>query len=161
MVKEEIIVVMEEINKTKIKEVYNEIIVEHYQNPYNKRKLEEYTFEEEGANPACGDQIKLFVLIENNKIKDISFDGQGCSISIASSSILTSTIKGLTIEQAKVITEKTIEYLKKGQINHNFPEYEIFKESDILAFSSIYKFPVRIKCALLPWITLKNILSKI
>ncbi|MFN4220138.1 MAG: Fe-S cluster assembly sulfur transfer protein SufU [bacterium] len=145
-----------------LKEIYNEVIVEHYKNPFNKKILEEYNFEEEGVNPSCGDQIKLFVLIKDEKIKDISFEGQGCSISIASSSILTSTIKELSISQAQKITEKATEYIKTGKIqDKNFQEYEIFKESDIMAFSSIHNFPVRIKCALLPWITLKSILEKI
>lgn len=145
-----------------LREIYNEIIMEHYRNPFNKKILENYTFEEEGVNPACGDQLKLFVLIQDEKIKNISFEGQGCSISMSSSSILTSTIKELSIPQAQKITEKAIEYIKTGKIQDtNFKEYELFQESDILAFSSIHNFPVRIKCALLPWITLKSIFEKI
>ena len=144
--------------------VYNDIILEHYQNPYNKKSPDKYNFKEEGQNPLCGDQITLFLLVENNKIEDISFQGQGCSISIASSSILTSMIKGLSVKDALNLTEKSIEYIKTGKNNSNDtndPIFSIFKDSDILAFSNIHKFPVRIKCALLSWITLKNILEKI
>ncbi len=138
-----------------IKAVYNEIILEHNQYPFNKKELSKYTIVEEGVNPSCGDQIKLFVLIENEKIEDISFIGQGCSISTASSSILTSTVKGMKIKEVEELIKSTIEYIKTGKTEG----MEKIENTDIVAFENIHKFPVRIKCALLPWITLNEALK--
>ncbi|MCX7758288.1 MAG: SUF system NifU family Fe-S cluster assembly protein [bacterium] len=143
-----------------IKDIYNEIIMEHFQHPFNKKELDKYTVVEESQNPLCGDQLKIFILLQDNIIKDISFTGQGCSISMASASILTSTVINLELTQTIKITEKTIEYIKTGKIEESKSnEIQIIKNSDIVAFENINKFPVRIKCALLPWITLKTILQ--
>lgn len=138
-------------------DIYNEIILEHYQHPFNKKELKEFTIAEEGVNPSCGDQLKIFILLENNQIKDISFTGQGCSISMASASILNSIIlEYKKLQEQKEIIKQVIEYIKTGKlINKNL------ENTDIIAFNKIHQYPVRIKCALLPWITLQNILEKI
>jgi nitrogen fixation protein NifU and related proteins len=134
-------------------ELYREIILEHYKNPRNKREMEDHDLHEGGVNRSCGDEIELFAKLDGDIISEISFNGIGCSISQASASMLTDAIKGKTISEAKEIINKFKGMLIRGQ-EADFPE----ELSDLETLQGVKQYPVRIKCALLSWNTLEQML---
>ena len=137
-------------------DVYNELIMEHSMNSYNKKKLEHSDFEEIGHNPNCGDEITLEMKLNGNIIEDMAFSGHGCAISQASTSIMIDTLKGKTIEEAKEIIKIFIEMIKRETTN----EEDLKKLEDAIAFRNVSKMPARVKCALLAWHTIEDILNK-
>lgn len=137
-------------------DVYNEIIMEHSINSYNKRDLGHADFCELGHNPNCGDEIKLELKLNGNIIEDMAFSGHGCAISQASTSIMIDTLKGKTIEEAKQIIETFIGMIKREITD----EAELEKLEDAIAFKNVSNMPARVKCALLAWHTIESILSK-
>ena len=136
--------------------VYNELIMEHSMNSYNKKKIENADFCEIGHNPNCGDEITLQLKIDGDKIIDMAFSGHGCAISQASTSIMIDTLKGKTIEEAKEIIKTFIEMIKRETKS----EEELEKLEDAIAFRNVANMPARVKCALLAWHTIENILDK-
>ena len=139
-----------------LSDVYNELIMEHSMNSYNKKKLENADFCEIGHNPNCGDEITLQLKIDDDKIQDMAFSGHGCAISQASTSIMIDTLKGKTIEEAKEIIKTFIEMIKRETKS----EEELEKLEDAIAFRNVANMPARVKCALLAWHTIENILNK-
>lgn len=139
-----------------LSDVYNELIMEHSMNSYNKKKLENADFCEIGHNPNCGDEITLQLKIDGDKIQDMAFSGHGCAISQASTSIMIDTLKGKTIEEAKEIIKTFIEMIKRETKS----EEELEKLEDAIAFRNVANMPARVKCALLAWHTIENILDK-
>ena len=139
-----------------LNDVYNELIMEHSMNSYNKKKLENADFCEIGHNPNCGDEITLQLKIDGDKIQDMAFSGHGCAISQASTSIMIDTLKGKTIEEAKEIIKTFIEMIKRETKS----EEELEKLEDAIAFRNVANMPARVKCALLAWHTIENILNK-
>ena len=139
-----------------LNDVYNELIMEHSMNSYNKKKLENADFCEIGHNPNCGDEITLQLKIDGDKIIDMAFSGHGCAISQASTSIMIDTLKGKTIEEAKEIIKTFIEMIKRETKS----EEELEKLEDAIAFRNVANMPARVKCALLAWHTIENILDK-
>ena len=137
-------------------DVYNDLIMEHSMNSYNKKKLENPTYCEMGHNPNCGDEIELEIKIENNIIKDMAFNGHGCAISQASTSIMIDTLKGKTIEEAKDIIQTFINMIKRETKS----EKELAKLEDAIAFKNVSNMPARVKCALLAWHTIEKILEE-
>lgn len=137
-------------------EVYNELIMEHSMNSYNKKKLENADYCEIGHNPNCGDEITLELKLNGNVIEDMAFSGHGCAISQASTSIMIDTLKGKTIEEAKEIIKTFIEMIKRETTN----EEELKKLEDAIAFKNVSNMPARVKCALLAWHTMENILNE-
>ena len=137
-------------------DVYNELIMEHSMNSYNKKKLECADFCELGHNPNCGDEITLEVKMNGNIIEDMAFHGHGCAISQASTSIMIDTLKGKTVDEAKEIVKTFIEMIKRETKD----EEELRKLEDAIAFKNISNMPARVKCALLAWHTLENIFEK-
>ena len=142
---------MEDLN-----DVYNELIMEHSMNSYNKKKLENADFYEIGHNPNCGDEITLQLKIDGDKIQDMAFSGHGCAISQASTSIMIDTLKGKTIEEAKEIIKTFIEMIKRETKS----EEELEKLEDAIAFRNVANMPARVKCALLAWHTIEKILNE-
>lgn len=139
-----------------LQNVYNELIMEHSMNSYNKKKLDNADYCEVGHNPNCGDEITLELKMDGNKIKDMAFSGHGCAISQASTSIMIDTLKGKTIEEAKDIIKTFI-----GMIDRKVTdEKELKKLEDAVAFKDISHMPARVKCALLAWHTLDDMLDK-
>lgn len=136
--------------------VYNELIMEHSMNSYNKKKLEHADYCEIGHNPNCGDKITLELNIKDNIIEDMAFSGSGCAISQASTSIMIDTLKGKNVEEAKDIIKTFIEMIKRETID----EEELKKLEDAIAFKNVANMPARVKCALLAWHTLEDILNK-
>ena len=139
-----------------LEEVYNDLIMEHSLNSYNKKKLDDADYCELGHNPNCGDEISIELKLDGDVIEDMAFTGHGCAISQASTSIMIDTLRGKTIEQAKEIIETFIEMIKREITN----EKELEKLEDAIAFRNIANMPARVKCALLAWHTMEDILDK-
>ena len=131
-----------------IDELYQELVIDHGRNPRNFGKLAHATHIKEGYNPLCGDQITLYIVEKDNVVKDIKFDGHGCAISMASASLMTEALKG-----------KTIEFV--DQLFHAFQDCVTGETSDtknlgkLAILSGVRRFPMRVKCATLPWHTAK------
>lgn len=139
-----------------LSQMYNELIMEHSMNSYNKKKLENADYSELGHNPNCGDEIEIEVKLKGNTIEDMAFTGHGCAISQASTSIMIDTLKGKTVEEAKEIIKTFIEMIKRETTS----EEELEKLEDAIAFRNISNMPARVKCALLAWHTIEDILNK-
>ena len=137
-------------------EVYNELIMEHSMNSYNKKKLENADYCEIGHNPNCGDEITLELKVNGDVIEDMAFSGHGCAISQASTSIMIDTLKGKTIKEAKEIIKIFIEMIKRETTS----EEELKKLEDAIAFRNVSNMPARVKCALLAWHTVEEMLNK-
>lgn len=137
-------------------DVYNELIMEHSMNSYNKKRLEKADFSEIGHNPNCGDEITLEIKTKGDIIEDMAFTGHGCAISQASTSIMIDTLKGKTIKDAKEIVKTFIEMIKRETLG----EEELKKLEDAIAFKNVSNMPARVKCALLAWHTIEAILNK-
>ena len=137
-------------------EVYNELIMEHSMNSYNKKKLENADYCEIGHNPNCGDEITLELKVNGDVIEDMAFSGHGCAISQASTSIMIDKLKGKTIKEAKEIIKIFIEMIKRETTS----EEELKKLEDAIAFRNVSNMPARVKCALLAWHTLEDMLNK-
>ncbi len=137
-------------------EVYNELIMEHSMNSYNKKELKNADYSEMGHNPNCGDEIKLQMKLDGNVIKDMAFAGHGCAISQASTSIMIDTLKGKTLDEAKEIIKTFIGMIKREITD----EKELEKLEDAIAFKNVSNMPARVKCALLAWHTIEKILEK-
>ena len=139
-----------------LSEVYNELIMEHSINSYNKKKINKADFCEIGHNPNCGDEITLEIKMNGEIIEDMAFTGHGCAISMGSTSIMIDTLKGKTIEEAKEIIATFIGMIKR-EISS---EEELKKLEDAVAFKNISNMPARVKCALLAWHTIEDMLNK-
>ena len=139
-----------------ITEIYNDLIMEHSMNSYNKKKIENATCCEMGHNPNCGDEIEIQIKLKDDIIEDMAFTGHGCAISQASTSIMIDTLKGKTIKEAKEIIKTFIEMIKRETEN----EEELKKLEDAIAFKNISNMPARVKCALLAWHTMEELLKK-
>ena len=137
-----------------LKELYQEIILDHGKNPRNLRKTENFNKDAKGHNPLCGDKVHIYLkLNENKKIEDISFEGQGCAISMASASIMTDLVKGKEEFEVKEIVSDFLDMIKeKDELNNN-----ILHEDDktkLMCLSGVKQYPMRVKCATLSWHTL-------
>ena len=137
-------------------DLYNDLIMEHSMNSYNKKKLEHADLCEIGHNPNCGDEITLEIKMNGNIIEDMAFSGHGCAISQASTSIMIDTLKGKNIEEAKKIIKIFIDMIKREETDEN----QLKKLEDAIAFKNVSNMPARVKCALLAWHTLEEMLNK-
>ena len=135
--------------------LYQQLILEHYRNPRNKGELEEKTVEIHMANPVCGDEIRLQLRIEGDRIEDVKFLGSGCSISQASVSMMTIRLKGSSLDQADELAKRFTDMMHGD-------ESAVREKSlgDLRALQGVSKFPVRIKCALLGFDALQEALKK-
>ena len=137
-----------------LKELYQEIILEHGKNPRNLRKTDNFNKDAKGNNPLCGDNVHVYLkLNDQRKVEDISFEGSGCAISMASASIMTDLIKGKSDNEAREIIEDFL-----GMIKEN-PELKtnLLKDDDktkLMCLSGVKQYPMRVKCATLSWHTL-------
>ena len=136
-------------------EMYNDLIMEHSMNSYNKKELKCSDFCELGHNPNCGDEIKIEVKLNGDIIEDMAFTGHGCAISQSSTSIMIDTLKGKTIKEAREIIKTFIEMIKREITD----EKELAKLEDAIAFKNIAHMPARVKCALLAWHTMEDLLN--
>ncbi len=140
-----------------MEDIYNDLIMEHSMNSPYKRDIEKYTMCEIGHNPNCGDEIELKIKLSDDKkvIEDMSFSGHGCAISQASTSIMIETLIGKTVEEAKEIIKTYIGMIKREITDEN----DLKKLEDAIAFKDISHMPARVKCALLAWHTLEEMLN--
>ena len=137
-------------------DLYREIILENYRSTRNRHTLEAPVFRQEGVNPSCGDDIELYLKSDGEQITDVSFEGIGCSICIASANMLCNAIKGMKVGEAEQLVERV-----KGMLTRNeTPEFPDGAE-DLEAIQGVANYPVRIKCALLSWNTLHQLLEEI
>ena len=135
-----------------LRELYQELIVDHSKRPRNFGELEDSSHEASGYNPLCGDKIKLFLKIEDGVIREVKFIGAGCAISTASASLMTETLKGRTLAQAEVLFE-TFHFMLTSPKDMGSAHEGLGK---LAVFSGVNEYPARVKCATLAWHTLKN-----
>ncbi|WP_042363831.1 Fe-S cluster assembly sulfur transfer protein SufU [Streptacidiphilus neutrinimicus] len=135
----------------KLDSMYQDIILDHYKHPHG-RGLRDGDAEVHHVNPTCGDEITLRVKLEGNVLKDVSYEGQGCSISQASASVLNDLLVGKELGEAQQIQEAFLELMQsKGQLEGDEEVLE-----DAIAFAGVSKYPARVKCALLSWMAWKD-----
>lgn len=135
-------------------DMYRDIILDHYRSPRGKKPLAKSDVASSGQNPSCGDEIRMELAVEDNVLKDVHVDCKGCAISVASGSMLAETVKGKTFDEVRRLAD-TIKKMLKGEIDE--PPDDI---GDLGALAGVRNFPVRVKCALLAWVTLIEGLDK-
>ncbi len=138
-----------------LRELYQQVILDHYKRPRNFQKLENANRHAEGHNPLCGDEITVYLRMEGNVIKDISFQGAGCAISQSAASLMTSALKGKTAAEAEALFTKFHDMVTGGPQETADP-MELGK---LAVFCGVHEFPVRVKCASLPWHTMRAALE--
>jgi len=143
-----------------IKELYKDIILEHGKSPRNFGKCEKYTHEAKGHNPLCGDQVHVYLKLNNEKnVDNVTFEGSGCAISIASTSIMTELVKGKSLEAAKKIVIDFLNMIKNTQeIKSN--DLDEDQKIKIMSLSGVKQYPMRVKCATLAWHTLTSAIEE-
>ncbi len=138
-----------------LRELYQQVILDHNKSPRNFKKLENANHSAEGYNPLCGDKINLYLIIEDDVVKDVGFQGSGCAISKASASLMSSIVKGKKKEEAEKLFEKFHD-LVTGKLTD---ENEIEELGKLAVFAGVRDFPARVKCASLAWHTLISALQ--
>jgi nitrogen fixation NifU-like protein len=133
-----------------LRELYQEVILDHSKRPRNFREMEGASGKAEGFNPLCGDKATVYVRLEGDVVKDVSFKGAGCSISTASASMMTEALKGKTRAEAEALFERFHALITRGRPEETAPDL-----GKLAVFSGVGEFPVRVKCASLPWHTVK------
>lgn len=133
-----------------LRELYQQVILDHHKSPRNFRKLEDATWTSEGYNPLCGDHIHLYLKLEGDMIQDIGFQGSGCAVSKASASLMSSIIKGKTKDEAEALFEK-FHALVTGAMDATLDTEGL---GELVVFAGVRQFPARVKCAILVWHTL-------
>ena len=139
-----------------LKELYQEIILDHGKNPRNLRKTENFNKDAKGHNPLCGDKVHVFLkLNENKKIEDISFEGSGCAISMASASIMTDLVKDKEEKEARNLIKDFLDMIKEKPelVTKSLSEDE---KTKLMSLSGVKQYPMRVKCATLAWHTLTS-----
>jgi nitrogen fixation NifU-like protein len=134
--------------------LYREIILDHYENPRNRQELADADAAGHGHNPLCGDEVDLFVRLDGDRLTELGFTSRGCSISQATASMMTESVKGHRLDEADTMVAAFKGMMLEGRSLEAFPEME-----ELEALQGVKKYPVRIKCALLPWNTLKEALD--
>ena len=142
-----------------LKELYQEIILDHGKNPRNLRKTDNFNKDAKGYNPLCGDKVHVYLkLNESKKVEDISFEGQGCAISMASASIMTDLVRGKEEREVKEIVNDFLEMIKeKDKLNNKILEDD--EKTKLMCLSGVKNYPMRVKCATLSWHTLTSAIN--
>ena len=138
-----------------LRELYQQVILDHNKSPRNFKKLDNANHSAEGYNPLCGDKINLYLVVEDDVVKDVGFQGSGCAISKASASLMSSIIKGMKKEEAEKLFEKFHD-LVTGKLTD---ENEIEELGKLAVFAGVRDFPARVKCASLAWHTMISALQ--
>ena len=142
-----------------LKELYQEIILDHGKNPRNLRKTDNFNKNAKGYNPLCGDKVHVYLkLNENKRVEDISFEGSGCAISMASASIMTDLVKGKEEKEVKEIVTDLLNMIKeKDNLNNKILKDD--EKTKLMCLSGVKQYPMRVKCATLSWHTLTSALN--
>ncbi len=135
-----------------LEDLYREIILDHYRSPRNKRRGVEGAIAVKHDNPLCGDELHLAVDIQGGEVADVAFDGRGCSISQASASMMTEAVQGKNVKDALGLAEIVRQMMHGEQPGEDL--------GDLMALEGVSKFPVRVKCALLAWMALRDALGQ-
>lgn len=139
-----------------LQQMYQEIILDHYKNPHRRGLREPFDAESFQVNPTCGDEVTLRVKVSGDTVEDVSYEGQGCSISQASTSVLTDLVVGGSVDKALSTMDAFIELMQgRGQVE---PDEDVLEDG--IAFAGVAKYPARVKCALLGWMAFKDAVAK-
>ncbi|QRP43751.1 Fe-S cluster assembly sulfur transfer protein SufU [Amycolatopsis sp. FDAARGOS 1241] len=139
-----------------LESMYQDIILDHYKNPHGRGLRDPFDAESFQVNPTCGDEVTLRVKVDNGKVSDVSYEGQGCSISQASTSVLTDLVVGHTVEEAFTTMDAFVELMQgKGKVE---PDEDVLEDG--IAFAGVAKYPARVKCALLGWMAFKDAVAR-
>jgi nitrogen fixation protein NifU and related proteins len=141
---------------SELSELYQQVILDHNKKPRNFRKLETANHSAEGYNPLCGDQLTIYMNLEDDRVTDVGFEGSGCAISKASASMMTQAVKGKSKEQAEALF-KEFHSMVTGELDEENEENTL---GNLKIFAGVREFPVRVKCATLPWHTMHAALNK-
>lgn len=142
---------MRETMDAELRELYQDVILDHNKNPRNSGTLQHPDHEASGNNPLCGDKLRVTLTMDGDRVRDIQFAGVGCAISTASASMMTEVVKGKSVDQIDALVDKVHRLLT---LDEAAPEFEGLEES-LAALTGVREFPMRVKCATLPWHTLK------
>lgn len=140
---------------SELNDLYQEVILDHNKNPRNFREIEDATATADGNNPLCGDALRVYVEMEDGKVKDVAFKGSGCAISKASASMMTQAVKGKSKAEAEVLFDE-FHKMVTGELDIEEDENHLGK---LKIFAGVLEFPARVKCASLSWHTLHAALS--
>lgn len=140
---------------SELSELYQQVILDHNKKPRNFHKLERANRTAEGYNPLCGDQLNIYLQVEDDQVKDVSFEGSGCAISKASASMMTQAVKGKSKQEAELLFDE-FHRMVTGRLNE---ESEPNQLGRLTIFAGVRDFPVRVKCATLAWHTLHAALN--
>ena len=143
-----------------LKQLYQDIILEHGKSPRNLGKCEGYSHDAKGYNPLCGDKVHVYLKLgKGKKVESLTFEGEGCAISLASASIMTELVKGKSFEEAKEIMDAFINMIKNtSEIQSNHLDED--QKTKLMSLSGVKQFPMRVKCATLSWHTLNSAIKK-
>ena len=143
-----------------LKQLYQDIILEHGKSPRNLGKCEGYSHEAKGYNPLCGDKLHVYLKLDNGKkVESLTFEGEGCAISLASASIMTELVKGKSFEEAKEIMDAFLNMIKNtSEIQSNHLDED--EKTKLMSLSGVKQFPMRVKCATLSWHTLNSAIKE-
>jgi nitrogen fixation NifU-like protein len=140
----------------KLESMYQEIILDHYKHPHGRGLREPFDAESFQVNPTCGDEVTLRVAVADDKVTDVSYEGQGCSISQASTSVLTDLVTGRSVAEALSTMDTFVTMIQgRGQVE---PDEDVLEDG--IAFAGVAKYPARVKCALLGWMAFKDAVSR-
>jgi nitrogen fixation NifU-like protein len=135
---------------SELNDLYQEVILDHNKNPRNFREIETATNTADGNNPLCGDALRVYVKMEDDRVKDVAFKGSGCAISKASASMMTQVVKGKSLTEAEVLFDE-FHRMVLGELDEEAEENHLGK---LKIFAGVKEFPARVKCASLSWHTL-------
>jgi len=144
--------------ENQLNEMYKDIILDHYRSPRGRKEVENPDVENEGYNPSCGDEVEMQIKMNGDKIEKLGIHCTGCAISVASGSMLGEIVEGRSIEEVKKIAVAVKSLLTDGELPK---EIDLDELGDIEVLEGVKQFPVRIKCALLAWVTLVDSLKNI
>jgi len=144
-----------------LKQLYQDIILEHGKNPRNLGKYEGYSHDAKGYNPLCGDKVHVYLKLDNGKkVEGLTFEGEGCAISLASASIMTELIRGKSINVAKEIMNAFLNMIKNTSEIHS-SHLDEDQKTKLMSLSGVKQFPMRVKCATLSWHTLISAIDNV
>jgi len=141
---------------SELRELYQTTILDHNKKPRNFRVPEHVNREAQGVNPLCGDEVRVMLEVEDGVVTDVGFQGSGCAISTASASMMTETVKGKPVEEVLQLFEGFHDLLTGPPVD----EVELGEMGKLAVFAGVREFPMRVKCATLPWHTLKSALEQ-
>jgi nitrogen fixation NifU-like protein len=144
-----------------LEDLYREIILDHYRSPRNKGELAPPAHRTEGFNPLCGDEIVVYLDVDDGVVRDVRIGGQGCSISQSSASMMSAAVKGKTLAEVRALVHAFKAMMTVEEVDEDADDVTPVKLGDLEALQGVQKFPVRIKCATLAWNTLVQGLDEI